>query len=544
MRRFAWSSVAFSVLLTGLALSVPLEAQEKQKLRPRDIPRLMTEADKFIAENDLPKAEAYLKAIIELDPKQSQAAFKLGKVCEAQPDWDCALTNYQLALGALTGAEKAQAHAGMAAGHLQAQRYTDAAEHAKAALDLDGSIASAHVIYAEALVRLKSPDAAAAAAAAVKAAPDSAVAHAALGEALLAAGKSTEAEAPLRRAIELDPKRASTNAQLAHVLSAKGDHEGTIAAVTRALELDPGRRELFALRAKARLALGQEAEALEDLHAAVAVSTADAGLHLALADIHFKHGRYDVAGQHYRGAIEIDPQLGEAQLGLADVLVRGYDFENARAPIERASGSLPDNARAQYLLGRLREHEQQFDQALAAYAKAVSLDPNLAEAHHAHGRILREQKKDTAGGLASLEQAAALDADNAAILTDLGAALYEAKQVDRTIETLQKAVATPDYTHPMGYGVLGLALKDKGEYEQALVHLDKAIELEPKWWMPHWGAAWSHFALIKKGCPCGPEDEARVQKMKTYFDTMTSLGGADPALADRVKLLTAGQKIR
>lgn len=544
MRRFAWSSLALSVLLAGLPLPVPLEAQEKQKLRPRDIPRLMTEADKFIAENDLAKAEAYLKAIIELDPKQSQAAFKLAKVCEAQPDWDCALTNYQLAIGALEGAEKAQAHAGMAAGHLQAERFTDAAEHAKAATDLDASLARAHGIRAEALVRLKSPDAAAAADAAVKVMPDSAAAHAALGEALLAAGKGAEAEAPLRRAIELDPKRASASAQLAQVLSAKGDHEGTVAAVSQALALEPSRRDLFALRGKARLALGQEAEALEDLHAAVAVSTADAGLHLSLANIHHKHGRYDIASQHYRSAIEIDPQLGDAQLGLADVLVRGYDFENARAPIERASGSLPNNARAQYLLGRLREHEKQFDPALEAYGKAVSLDANLADAHHAQGRILREHKKDTAGGLASLEKAAALDADNAAILTDLGAALYEAKQVDRTIETLQKVVVMPDYKHPMGYGVLGLALKDKGEYEQALVNLDKAIELEPKWWMPHWGAAWSHFALIKKGCPCGPEDEARVQKMKTYFDTMTSLGGADPALADRVKLLTAGQKIR
>jgi hypothetical protein len=96
----------------------------------------------------------------------------------------------------------------------------------------------------------------------------------------------------------------------------------------------------------------------------------------------------------------------------------------------------------------------------------------------------------------------------------------------------------------MGYGVLGLAFKDKGDYTQALGYLDKAIVLEPKWWMPHWGAAWSHFALIKKGCPCGPDDDARVQKMQAHFDQVMSLGGADPALADRVKLLAAGQKVR
>jgi tetratricopeptide (TPR) repeat protein len=544
MRMFAWSTAVSAVLLASLTVPLPLHGQEKQKFRPRDIPRLMEEADKFIAANDLPKAEAYLKTIIELDPRQSQAAFKLGKVCEAQQDWDCALTNYQLALGALTGPEKAQAHLGMATGHLRAERYTDAAEHAKEALAADPSLSQAHVIQAEALVRLKSPDAAAAAEAAAKAVPDSAAAHAAHGEALLAAGKDAEAEAPLRRALELDPKRAATSAQLAQVLSAKGDHDGTIAAVTAALTLEPGRRELFALRGKAHLAKGDEAQALEDLHAAVAVSNVDANLHLALASIHHKHGRLDVATQHYRSAIEIDPQVAAAQLGLADVLVRQYDFEGARTPIERAAGMLPDDARAQYLLGRMREHDKQFDGALEAYAKAVSLDDTLPDAHHARGRILREQKKDTAGGLASLEKAAALDTSNAAILTDLGAALYEAKQVDRTIETLQKVVVTPDYKSPMGYGVLGLALKDKGDYAQALTHLDKAIELEPKWWMPYWGAAWAHFGSIKKGCPCGPEDEEHVKKMQALFEQMTALGGADPALAERVKLLAAGQKIR
>lgn len=544
MRMFAWTTAASAALLASLTVSLPLHAQEKPKFRTRDIPRLMEEADKLIAANDLPKAEAYLKTIVELDPKQSQAAFKLAKVCESQQDWDCMLTNYQLALGALTGPDKAQAHLGLAGGHLRAERHTDAAEHAKAALGIDPSLAQAHVIQAEALVRTKSPEAAAAAAAAAKAVPDSASAHASLGEALLAAGKGAEAEAPLRRAIELDPKRAATNAQLAQVLSAKGDHAGTIAAVTKALELEPNRRELFALRGRAHLAAGNETQALEDLHAAVAVSTADANLHLALATIHHKHGRLDVATQHYRSAIEIDPQVGGAQLGLADVLVRQYDFEGARGPIERASGMLPNDARAQYLLGRIREHDKQFDPALEAYAKAVSLDATLADAHHAQGRVLREQKKDAAGGLASLEKAASLDAGNVAILTDLGAALYEAKQVDRTIETLQKVVTTPDYKNPMGHGVLGLALKDKGDYSQALTHLDQAIALEPKWWMPHWGAAWAHFGSIKKGCPCGPEDQAHVQKMQTHFEQMTSLGGADPALADRVKLLTAGQKIR
>lgn len=544
MRSAAWT-VALSVAgLMCLCLPLASQSQEAKKFKPKDIPRLMAEADTFIAANDLEKAQAYLAVIVELDPKQSQAAFKLGRVCESLDEWDCVLRNYQMALGGLQGEEKAVAHAGLATGHLRADRATDAAEQAKAAIALNPSLASAHVTLADALVRLKSPEAVAAAEAATKAAPDNPVAYAALGDALMAAGKVGDAEAPLRRAIELEPKRAASHAQLATILDGKGDAEGVIAEVSTALQLDPSLRDLYALRGRAYLKKGKEDEALQDLHAAVASPTADASLHMAVAQIHHKHGRLDTAAEHYRSASEMNPQLGEAYLGLSEVLVARHDFQSAREPIERASGLLPQSAAAQYVVGLLRENQQQFDAALEAFARAIALDAKLAGAYHAQGRILRAQKKDTAGSLASLEKAAALDPENPAVLTDLGTSLYDAKQVDRTVETLQKVIASPDYQNAMGYGVLGLALKDRGELVEALGHFEKAAQLEPKWMVPRWGAAWSEFGLIKKGCPCGPEDQERVQRMKAHFDEMTTLGGKDPALAERVQALLGGQKIR
>lgn len=544
MRVSAWAPAAAVVLLTSVSSILPVAAQEQSKLKPKDIPRLMEEADKFIAANDVPKAEAYLKAIIGLDPKQSQAAFKLGKLCESQKDWECTLMNYQLALGALAGVEKAQAHLGLAAGHFQAGRYTDAAEHAAASLALDPSKTQAHLIRAESLVKLKSPEAVAASEGAVKAMPDNAVAQASLGEALLAAGRGADAEAPLKRALELNPKLTATSAQLAQVLSAKGDHAGTIAAASQALASEPGRKELYALRGRAYLATGDENKALEDLYAAVAAKPTDKELLLALGKIQHKQGRLDAAAQQYRAVSAIDPRQPDAQLGLADILIRTNDFENARTPAATAAAALPDNAQAQYLHGRSLEHDKQYDQALAAYGNAVRLDAKIAAAHYGMGRILREQKKDVPGALASMEKAVALDGADPGILTELGAVLYESKQVDRTIETLQKAVATPNYANPMGLAVLGLALKDKKEYAQAIPHLEKAAELAPKWWMPRWGAAWSYFGGFKKGCPCGPEDQARVEKMQAHFDQMVALGGADPALAERVKMLGSGLKIK
>ena len=130
------------------------------------------------------------------------------------------------------------------------------------------------------------------------------------------------------------------------------------------------------------------------------------------------------------------------------------------------------------------------------------------------------------------------------MLSELGVALYETKQGDRAIQTLQKAVATPDYGNALGFAVLGLALKDRQNFGDALPHFEKAVSLAPKWWLPHWGAAWSHFGLIKKGCPCGEADDQRIKKMKAHYDTMTSLDGKDPALEARVDALLKGQKIK
>src|SRR5690606_30326227 len=87
MRIPAWTGVLSVSMLLSLSAALPLVAQDKPKFRTRDIPRLMEEADKFIAADDLPKAAAYLKTIVELDPRQAQAAFKLGRVQEAQEDW-------------------------------------------------------------------------------------------------------------------------------------------------------------------------------------------------------------------------------------------------------------------------------------------------------------------------------------------------------------------------------------------------------------------------------------------------------------------------
>jgi Tfp pilus assembly protein PilF len=251
-----------------------------------------------------------------------------------------------------------------------------------------------------------------------------------------------------------------------------------------------------------------------------------------------------LAANSYRQALALDPSRGSVYLELGELLVSQGDHVAAREPLEKAAERLPDSGRAHHLLGVVYETAKDPERALQSYGRAVELDPKLADAHYSRGKLLREHKKDLAGAVASLEKAAALSPDNPDVLTDLGVALYDAKQGDRAGEVLSKAVRTADYRNPLGFGVLGLVLKDKQNFAEAVQWFEKAAAGSPKWWLPHWGAAWSYFGLIKKGCPCGPEDDERVKKIKDHFDQMVALQGKDPALEQRVDALMKGQKIK
>lgn len=534
--------VIAGLLLGGMAETTT--AQQTRKLNRRDMEKLIAEADKLAAAGQLADARQRLNPVVQQDPTNGPVALKLARICESLADWDCAGTAFQLAVSNTTGPDKAAAHAGLAAVHLRRGSNADAAEHARGAIALNPSLEQAHVTLASSLVRQRSADSLPAAQKAVEMVPASADAHMALGEALAVAGKPAEAEGSFRKVLELAPETAEAHARLAEVLFAKEDFDGAIASADTALKLDKNLSRLYSIRGRAHDAKGRHEQAVSDLQHAVAVRADDAAAHLALGRFYQRTKNLDLAANHYRNAAVNEGQSGEASLGLADVLVAKRDFEAARQPVERVAAAQPRSGRAQYLLGVLREQERQFDQAVKLFEHATTLDPKLGEAHFGAGRVLREHLKDIPRAVAHLEKAGALEPDNPDVLSEFGVALYEAKQPDRALEMLQKAAASPKYSSPMGFTVLGLALKDKNRFEEALGYFVKAVDLAPKWWLPHWGAAWSHFALIKKGCPCGPADEERVKKLKAHYDAMVSLDGKDPGLQARVDALLKGLKIK
>lgn len=534
-----------AVVVAVLAVGFSAHSQEKKKPSPKELTRIVAQGDKLLAEGRLLDARDSYLSVIKEDPANAAVALKVARVSEQVQDWGGAIAAYQIVAANTRGAEQANAYAGLAEVYVRSAKYQEASDSARKAIALNPSIASAHVTLAYSLIRIGSTqEALSAARKALETAPANAVAHATLGEALLSQGNAAEAEGAFRKAIELDPKAGKAYTGLADIAYRNKDFAGAVASATKALEFDPSVSQAYAIRGRANNARGQVMAASWDLELALKVDPDDAESALALAQVQRKQGNRDSAASSYRRALSLNPNLREAYLELGEILVTKGEYPEAREVLEKAILQTPDAAHGHELLGSVYEKQKQVDAAIKAYGRAVEIDPKLAEIHYRRGKLLHEQKNDAASALPSLEKAVELNPDNADFLTGLGLALYDIKQGDRAIAILQKATGTAGYKSAAGFVVLGLALKDKQSFGEALPWFGKASELAPEWWLPHWGAAWSYFGTIKKGCPCGPEDADRVAKMKDHFDKMLSLKGKDAGLQERVDALTKGQKVR
>ena len=115
---------------------------------------------------------------------------------------------------------------------------------------------------------------------------------------------------------------------------------------------------------------------------------------------------------------------------------------------------------------------------------------------------------------------------------------------DAAIANFDKAMSLSTERDSKALAYYGVALMGKQRYVEAVENFQAALDVSPTWALPQWGLAWSSFGQIKKGCPCGPEDEALVAAMIEHNKKAAEFGINDPRLQERVDILAKGEKIK
>lgn len=238
---------------------------------------------------------------------------------------------------------------------------------------------------------------------------------------------------------------------------------------------------------------------------------ATAETHERMGDAYLRQGDYAAAFTEYQRSLEKDPLRLTARYKTGMLFLGRGLPEEALAEFEQIIAKDPHNASAYYGRGRARFLQKKLDLAKSDLGEAVKLDDKLWQAHTLLGVIL-----DTGKYYSEAEEeylkALAIQSDSAAVYNDLGVSRYLNGQFDKSAESFLKAFnINPNNrricnnlglslyrlgnsvdaleafkkgsNEAAAYNNIGyLQMKDK-KYKEALAALEKAIELNPSYYV-------------------------------------------------------------
>ena len=343
------------------------------------------------------------------------------------------------------------------------------------------------------------------------------------GDLLLGIGRAEEAEQAWRRALELDPGSIDAidrlsdlmrgqgredellamleelaaqdvlgpaqQARLADLYLARGDRERTVdllVPMARRGELEPRARLILA---DLLASLDRSDEAIEILEALVDEPGHDKPMILrTIGELHLDVGQPQRAVDVLRRAVAADPDDGNAHASLllaitqADPrLVAGGAPEDAREEFERRLEAAraavdPLSARQNFVVGAILRRIGRPEQAKPLLAQAAALDAGNEQILYELA-VAQETSRDYEGARATLETLLALDPDDPHLKNFYGYLLADQGwELERAEALIRDAVAAePD--NGAYVDSLGWVLFRRGEYEEALDHLIRAVNL-------------------------------------------------------------------
>jgi TolB-like protein/DNA-binding winged helix-turn-helix (wHTH) protein/Tfp pilus assembly protein PilF len=197
----------------------------------------------------------------------------------------------------------------------------------------------------------------------------------------------------------------------------------------------------------------------------------------------------DKAIEHFQNAIKEDSSFAQAYTGLADCYnALGTVMVSALPPIEsrrlaeaaakKALELDPALADAHTALAYVNNYNWNWAAAEQGYKRALELNPNYANAHNFYANYLMSRGRiDEA--IAASNRARELDPFSLAISSQRGFLLENARRYDEAIEQL-RAVIAMDPNHYHAHWVLGHTYVAKGQFEEAIVAAQKAVDLSQR----------------------------------------------------------------
>ena len=213
---------------------------------------------------------------------------------------------------------------------------------------------------------------------ALRVAPDAALIHYNLGNALAASGALADAIAAYRRALRLEPGFPAAHANLGNALWDSSQLEAAITHVQQAIALDPAFAGSYVNLGKMLCVLGLVAEGLNYLQRGVqlAPGNAEAWFTLGHALLAANIGTAETLADYFKRAIALDARHAAAHVGLGQVKRQFSSGDSGLALFDRAIELNPGLAWAHAMRGAALSEGARLEEARASFQKAIELEPD------------------------------------------------------------------------------------------------------------------------------------------------------------------------
>jgi len=437
----------FPIVVTLAALAVALPARADKKLD-----KAVAKAERQLAEGKEDDAVKTLTKAVKKARRDPEAPLVLASFLSGLgrlDDAGAALADAATRSASGSPAVQARILAARSAFALRTGTVGEAADLARQAVQAEDGVVSLSAL-ARAEARAGAPEASATAAKATGAAPGSAAAQLASGDAFLGQRLAQEAEAAYRRASEIEPDSPLTLAGLARALAAQGRAAEALETAQAAAEADPYSAEALAAVGVATLAADPR-DASSDAVAAVQQATflepGNALVKLEVGRVYESREQLNQARPAYEEAAALDPTWAAPQVAILASRLREGDTDETLAGLR----ALPDEMRAtggaELLFGQALLKIGDSAEAMAALDRAATALPGLAEAHAAHGDAAEAAGEPTVAADA-YGRAVEREPDNLHYRLRHGALLARDGRFDEAVTELLEVTGRPEGRDP------------------------------------------------------------------------------------------------
>src|SRR5215470_8119142 len=283
------------------------------------------------------------------------------------------------------------------------------------------------------------------------------------------------------RAFAQDPSAAvDRDFDRATQLHQSGDLQGAVRAYLAILATNPARVDVRSNLGAAYSALGRYEDAIQEYKRALVIDSGNHAIRFNLALAYYKAAWFAEAAaelEKFIAAVPNTPQTANAQLVLADCQVRLGEYKKVIEALSPLADADSSNRTLAYLLGSALIGDGQLDKGQAIIDRLFRHEDS-PEAHLLMASILL-LADDAQAALKEAQRAIELNPKLPAVQAWYGRVLMRLGDTEKAKVAFKNELATNpnDFESHLYLGVL---LRQDKQLEEALGHLQRAVQLRPR----------------------------------------------------------------